>query len=101
MKTFLLIGLVLLSGCSSGVTTTDISGDLSSCVVYYDRIECMLVNGNIIKANMINVNYVTRWDESAWKENIVYCPNDYNGSVSNCKNLTTKHCYVDSNWVSC
>lgn len=96
------ICLLFLSGCSSPATTTDISGDLFFCKIASTDIQCQLNNGNVIKADMIKVMSIASWDESMWKENIAYCPKDYNSTdKSGCINETIKFCFKNNEWVEC
>ena len=96
------IFIILLSGCSQHVSTTDISGELFFCKISINNIQCQLNNGNVITADMSKIMKVTSWDESMWKENIIYCPKDYNSSdKSGCINETNKFCLKNNEWVEC
>ena len=105
-KVLFLISLLLLSGCG-GTTedepiTIDISTDINQCIVFYDRVECVMANNNTLKANMLSLKLKTIWDSSAWIENTAYCPIGFNGTnASNCKELIQKYCYADDTWVPC
>ena len=95
------IMLLILSACTPTPTTTDITDQLQSCVVYASHIDCTLFNGNMLFVDIskVPINY----DSSAWEENVAYCPNIMleNMSIRDCKNQTTKFCFEEGQWLNC
>jgi hypothetical protein len=75
MKYLWLMLLIVLTSCSPPEQQrVNSNANLQACTVYSDRIECILNDNNIYYATTQKIAMVTKWDSSAWKENIFYCP---------------------------
>jgi len=63
---------LFLMGCSSRQVEVsvgqrfDVTEKVRECVVYDDRVECLLVDGNYYYARMDVLERISRWDKSAW-----------------------------------
>lgn len=106
MKKILLICLLslFLLGCSSNAPQRiDSSGNLQSCTVFANKVECLMSNGNIYFVSQLRIAQITKYDSSAWKENVAYCPKDT--ILENITNIslqcqTKKVCY-NGGWKEC
>ena len=87
----LLIGILglLLSGCSQPQQKIiDSTNTVQSCTISAERYSCLFSDGNIYYVNAASILSRTKWDESAWRENIFYCPKDLD--INNITNITSQ-----------
>lgn len=93
MKLYYLIPLLLLLvSCSPPAQKViDSTNNIQSCTVSVQRYSCLFSDGNIYYVNTASVLLRTKWEQSAWKENVFYCPQSLD--INNITNLTTQCSY--------
>ena len=109
IKYILLImcGLLLVSCSSPPQQRIDSSNSVQSCTVFggiNSRYECLFTDGNIYYISTLRVSQITKYDPSAWRENVAYCPQDINLTSLTNTSLQCpikKVCYNGERWQEC
>jgi hypothetical protein len=92
--------MIFIAGCSQQqVKIIDVSQDLQSCTVYSDKISCVSSDGNVYYVSNIRISQITKYDKSAWKENVNYCPPNVNLSGNVTEQCKYKKICWNEQWV--